>query len=688
MSLSATAETGYRKKVSAFLISKPLKFSSLSKGFIRPTLIVPLFITLLFLLLTKINPSIIDEQLETLFVDYRFKAGDLIRRQTPPPDIVIVTIDEKSLSQYGRWPWPRHLQAGLIDKIFEGDPRAVSVDIFYPESESPEADIALSETIERQRGKLVMALGFEGEKGKGFTEDIPDVLYEDALMNLKNVQYLKALETYRVLLPPEPIASSSDFGHVYALPDMDGKLRWENLYIKFGDEYFPSLALKTALSALNIPMQDVKVIGGIGIEAGNIFIPTDLYGRLHIKYYGREGTVAHKSAADVLSGRIPAGHFKNKIVIIGTTAIATYDTKVTPFSANFPGVEKNATIVANIIKGDFMTRSPVYADMLLVILAGLSALFIAQRNMNSLSLLASFLAVFIVFVTANQALFTYHNLRFNFIYPLMTLFSVGTFAVNYKYFVEEKKAREIKRMFSSYVTERVVNELIKRPEMAKLGGDRRDVTIFFSDIRSFTTFSEKHEPEEVVAMLNEYLGAMTEIVFKWEGTLDKFIGDAIVAFWGAPLPQENHTELALQCSLDMSRKLVELQEKWRSEGKAPLDIGIGINAGEAIVGNIGAEGKKMDYTVIGDNVNLASRVESLTKRYNARILMTELAVERIRESLTGGRIKGVSAEGLERVIVKGKDTPVGLYRITSLEEGMPSVISEPRPGEVLKLDEK
>src|SRR3989338_1825912 len=186
-------------------------------------------------------------------------------------------------------------------------------------------------------------------------------------------------------------------------------------------------------------------------------------------------------------------------------------------------------------------------------------------------------------------------------------------------------------MFSSYVTEKIVNELIKNPDMAKLGGERREITVLFSDVMGFTSFSEKHVPEDVVAILNEYLGEMTDIVLRWDGTLDKFIGDAILAFWGAPMRQENHAELAIKCALNMTNRLKDLQKKWQAEGKAMLDCGIGINTGEVIVGNIGAEGKKMDYTVIGDHVNLGSRVESLTKRYDIHILITEFTMERIKD---------------------------------------------------------
>lgn len=674
--------------MSSIIIKSRLPSIGIYKGFLNFTVIVPFLITLIFVYLTYINPLIIDEYIGGIFVDYSFKVRSYISPVDVPSDVLIVAIDEDSLEKYGRWPWGRRLQAKLIDKIFEGAPRALAVDIFYPESESPEADRVLAETISAHRDRLIMSLAFAGEEGKEFTGDMPDILYDHSILVIKNAAHLQAYEAYRVLLPPEPIRSASQFGHVFSLPDRDGKLRWEYIYIKFGDEYFPSLALQTSLLSMNVPFEKVKIIGGIGVEAGDVFIPTDRAGRLLINYYGREGVIVHTSAADVLSGTIPPDIFRNKIVLVGATAMATYDQKVTPFSANFSGVEKNATIVANIITGNYLIRMSARVDIMIVIVMGLIAILIGQRNMNSLSMLTIYFSMTIVYIIFNQVLFAYYGLRSNLIYPTLTVLTVGTFIVNYRFFIEERNARNIRKMFSSYVTEKVMNELIKNPEMAKLGGDRRDVTIFFSDIISFTTFSEKHQPEEVVAMLNEYLGAMTDIVFKWEGTLDKFIGDSIVAFWGAPLYQEDHAELALRCALDMTKKLNELQDKWMAERGDVLEVGIGINTGEVIVGNIGAEGKKMDYTVIGDNVNLAARVETLTRRYNSGLLMTGFSVDRIRESVAAGKIRGVSIEGVERVIVKGKDEPVGIYKVILLKPDMMSVIIDPVEGKVVKLTEK
>jgi adenylate cyclase len=214
-------------------------------------------------------------------------------------------------------------------------------------------------------------------------------------------------------------------------------------------------------------------------------------------------------------------------------------------------------------------------------------------------------------------------------------------------------------MFSSYVSKRIVDELIRDPSKAKLGGDRKEITVLFSDIRGFTSFSEKHQPEEVVSLLNEYLGAMTQIVFEHDGTLDKFVGDAIMALWGAPVGQPDHAERACRCALAMIRKLEELQGKWTAEGRYAIDIGIGINTGDMVVGNMGAEGKKMDYTVIGDNVNLGARLEGLTRKYNNHIIIS---------AFTYGKVKDiVKVNELGAVTVKGKEQPVVIYDLVGIQ---------------------
>ncbi len=641
----------------------------------KVTFSVPLIIIIFWTVVTFFNPSFIDEYLETLLVDYRFRIRNLIRPPEPPEDIVIVAVDERALSVYGRWPWSRSLQAELIEKVFEDNPKLVVLDIFYSEPETPETDKRLAEVLSSHKSNLVVALGFEAEEDRVFTGEIPEILYDITIPRIENLRYLHALEVFRVLMPPEPIASSAVFGHVYSLPDRDGKLRWEPLYIKYGDEYLPSLALQGVRIVKGISPEKMGIIGGAGVYLDEVFIPTDKFGRLHINYYGPESTISYISASDVLSGKVLRGTFTGKIVLIGTSAVATYDLKVTPFSANMPGVEKNATVMANILKGDFIRKTPLYIDLLVVLVVGILSL-LAGRAQRSLALFILYSSVVGVVIVINIMLFVYYGVRANLVYPLFTVFTIGSFTILTKYFIEEKKARYIKKIFSSYVTERVVNELIKNPNMARLGGERREVTVLFADIRGFTRFSEKNKPEEVVTMLNEYLSAMTEVIFRWEGTLNKFIGDAIVAFWGAPMPQEDHAERALRCALHMINKLGELQKKWRAEGKTPFNIGIGINTGEVIVGNIGAESKKMDYTVIGDHVNLGARLESLTKKYNVQILISGYTLAKIRELISKGSFGHVVINGLERVVVKGKEEAVEIYEFRSVEAGSKSVIIE------------
>lgn len=372
---------------------------------------------------------------------------------------------------------------------------------------------------------------------------------------------------------------------------------------------------------------------------------------------------------------------------MGATALGIYDLRVTPFSANMPGIEKHANVIASLLEGRSITKVPLITNLFILLCTGLilSILLPKLRAISGASLSFSFL--FAVFLTGYY-LFVKKGLWIDLSYTMVNIILVNTAITVYRYAAEERHARRIRAMFSSYVTEKVVNELIKNPSMAKLGGDRREMTVLFSDIRGFTTFSEKHAPEEVVAILNEYLGAMTEVIFRWEGTLDKFIGDAIVAFWGAPMKQENHAELAVKCALNMVKRLEELQQKWLSEGKPSLDAGIGINTGEVLVGNIGAEGKKMDYTVIEDHVNLGARVESLTRKYNTHILITEFTLNKIRDLITTGKLWRTRIHGLEKVIVKGKEKPVEIYEIESLEMGAESRIIEVEEERVVHLKEK
>jgi adenylate cyclase len=387
---------------------------------------------------------------------------------------------------------------------------------------------------------------------------------------------------------------------------------------------------------------------------------------MRINYLGRERTFRYISAADVLSGKTGPGIFRDRVVFLGTSAVSTFDFVVTPFSARMPGVEKNATVAANILGRQFIDDTPVSIVSLIILVSGLALTIIFPRYRARTALAAS-IALLLSFTAANQFLFTYAGQYMNFVYPFFNMVLIAGFSGSYKYLSEERRARELKTMFSRYVSPKIVDQLIANPEAAKLGGQRKEVTVMFSDVRGFTTFSEKRQPEEVVQHLNEYLQEMTDIIFKWEGTLDKFVGDEIMAFWGAPLDQANHAELAVRCALNMSERLDQLREKWKAEGKEPLDNGIGINTGSVLIGNIGSADKKMDYTIIGDHVNLGARVETLTRKYDARILMTEFTYAKLGQLIAEERIGHADLKEIDTVKVKGKEIAVKVFSVTAKE---------------------
>jgi adenylate cyclase len=321
------------------------------------------------------------------------------------------------------------------------------------------------------------------------------------------------------------------------------------------------------------------------------------------------------------------------------------------------GIEKHASVVDNILHGDALSQAMDLDIPLVFVFTIILGLLLPRLGAQAgVALFLALLGCYSAFV---HYLFIVQGIWFSYVYPASAIFFCYTSQTAYRFFTEERRARDIRKMFSSYVSKRIVDELIRDPSQMRLGGTRKELTVLFSDIRGFTTFSEKYQPEEVVSQLNEYLGAMTDIVFQHDGTLDKFVGDAVMAFWGAPLDQPDHAQRAVRCAVDMIRKLQELQAKWAADGKHVIDIGIGVNTGEMVVGNMGAEGKKMDFTVIGDNVNLAARVEGLTRKFDSHIIITEYTFAKVKDS--------VEAKELEAVTVKGKERPVVMFNVLGVK---------------------
>lgn len=422
-------------------------------------------------------------------------------------------------------------------------------------------------------------------------------------------------------------------------------------------EIFPALPVRSVWHYLDEPdlIVEMESVGLKGIRMGKLFIPTDEKGRLLINYLGPAKTFPHYSITDILQKKLPKGTFKDKIVLVGATAVGIYDLRNMPFSGVFPGVEIHATVMDNILTQRFLHKpewTRIY-DFLAIIVLGM-VVGIAIPRLSAVNGMLFSISLFFIHILSSRFFFVQFGSWVNIVYPLLGLVLIYTSLTVYHYVTEERERKKIKGAFSFYVSSSVVNEMLKSPEKLKLGGDKRNLSVLFSDIRGFTTISEALSPEDLVHLLNEYLTVMTDIVFKYEGTLDKYMGDAVMAIYGAPLEQADHPSKACASALDMMKGLRQLNEEWIKGGKSPLDIGIGINTGMMMVGNMGSA-QRFDYTVMGDAVNLGSRLEGANKNYQTNILISEYTYERVKNDF-------VCME-LDIVKVKGKNLPVRIYQL-------------------------
>ncbi|MDD5167561.1 MAG: CHASE2 domain-containing protein [Syntrophales bacterium] len=621
-------------------------------------------------------------------------------RLAPGGEVVIATIDEKSLSEIGRWPWPRTVIARLVDKLKGNGAKAIGFDIVFsePDENSALKTIAdLSKEMNRLgvRDKRLMDL-FKGKRQTADTDAIlaksikkadnvtlgyffhtsqkdmghmktEDIALSEELIGSSRYPMVKAsakpdelnlLHSYAAVPNLKTITESAvNSGYFNAFPDPDGVIRWAPLAIKLGDNYYYSLAMGVLLQYADLPMVTLKLneAGVESIQIDDLTIPVDETGRLLINYLGPARTFPHYSISDILRGRISPEKFKDKIVIVGATATGIYDLRVTPFSNVYPGVEIHANVVDNILHRSFLEHSVwvTFLDVCTIIILGFMVGFIVPR-VKAVYGVILILGMLAAFIAANTMIFIHYRIWLNMIYPLLTMATIYLMITVYRYVTEEREKKKIRGAFQYYLTASVMNEILKDPTKLKLGGDKKDLTVMFSDIRGFTTISEKLTPQDLVHLLNEYLTAMTNIVFKYEGLLDKYIGDAIMAVWGDPIDQPDHTLRACRTGLEMMAALRVLQEKWQKEGWPLVDIGIGINSGDMVVGNMGSD-MRFDYTVMGDNVNLSSRLEGINKEYGTHIVISEFAYQHVKDEMF--------CRELDSVRVKGKKLPVKIYEL-------------------------
>ncbi|OIO71337.1 MAG: adenylate/guanylate cyclase domain-containing protein [Zetaproteobacteria bacterium CG12_big_fil_rev_8_21_14_0_65_55_1124] len=657
-------------------------------------------------------PPVFVQYLEATAFDVRV----LLRGERDPGDeVVIVGIDDKSLDNLGINVWTRYQMADLVRALTDKyEPAVIGIDYLYPlpevtpgqlaieridqhlkqekradpemlsfvEQQGREVDPDLSlETAIRDAGNVVLAFAprFNVESATAVETHLPDKFSRNALVLLRPSDYYTPIIATHALTPLSRFADGAlSLAHVYTQYEADGAIRWEPLYVKLqlDGNYYPSFGFELVRNYYGLHRDEIMVMLGDRILLGDEehAILTDSSGRGLINFAGPDGTIPRVSAIDVIQGKVPEEALADKVVLIGLTALGAGDVHVTPFST-MPGVEKQATVVENLLHGNFMVREEMTLLLGVVSIVVFSLLLtLAVSSWGPLTGAAIFIGMLLAEGAFAEFQFREYNVWVNGVVPLASLIALYSLLESYRFFTEEKRSRLIKETFSHYTTEKVVNELIEHPELAELGGVRKDITVLFSDVRSFTTFSEAHTPEEVVAMLNEILHAMTEVIMHWDGTLDKFVGDEIMAFWGAPLDQPDHAERAVRCSLHMLKRLQELHAKWEAEGNPKLDIGIGLNTGDMVVGNIGSASLKMDYTVIGDAVNLGARVEALTRNYATHLIITEFTHERIKHLLPDENgvqpkpgLGHLQVDRLDEVKVKGKNKAVVIYGLKDLD---------------------
>lgn len=623
------------------------------------------------------------------FLDYRIYDVLLRRQHTDKTSgvPVIVDIDEKSLAELGQWPWPRYRVALLLEKIRAAGALAVGMDVVLAE-----ADRTSPALLKRQMKKeLMLDVDFQGLpkgledndallanvlNGKPYVlgfyfsfsraEADQQVQAGDCLIKPAQVAVLaepgapapeRALHSALGAVCPLPVlaGAAKATGFFNATPDPDGILRRVALLIHHDGQIYPSLALATLMEAAGDSNMLLKMDtqGTNSLRYGGSVVPLDRAGQMLVNYRGGGGRFPYLSAVDILEGRLAPGSLEGKIVFIGTSAAGLKDLRATPFTAVYPGVETHATIVDNILTQDFLSI-PDYApavELFATILAGIV-----------ITLLVTWArAVWVVLPLAGMAVglwegsaYLMANARV-YISPLYAYIILGgNFALLtlLKFWREEKQKKFIHGAFSHYLAPAVIKQIYESPESLSLQGQEKEVTVMFSDVRGFTTMSEKLTPTQVTDLLHDYLTPMTHIITSNMGTLDKFIGDAIMAFWNAPVDVPEHQKRAMSSALEMLDHIHVLNEGFQTKFGLTIKIGVGLHCGRVRVGNMGSA-DLFDYTLIGDNVNLTSRLESLTKFYGQVLLVSQAMKE-----ACGDEYAYVE---MDSVRVKGKNEPITIY---------------------------
>ncbi len=679
---------------------------------------IGLFLILFFTFLYSLQPAFIKRR-EYLSQDFRFT---LAGERTPGNDVAIIAIDEKSIDSLGRWPWSRKTMAELVDTLNDYRVKVIAFDIVFssPEENSayrhlntlqkelkeeglhvPEVEGLiqqhLKETDNDELLRLALKHSHKAVLGYFFyfsdeeTKHLKEEELEQYLQNISRGKYsgikkapgvslfdVPLLKAYAVESNIRRISSATKRGGYFNfVPEIDGSVRKVPLIVQYQnrvemegeqDYLFAPLSVTALRKYLKAPIlfsiteKGVEKVAFSPVGRPPILIPTDASGNLLINYLGPRKTFPHYSAVDVLNKHVLQKNLKGRIVLIGPTATAIEDLRVTPFEKNFPGVEIHATIIDNILRGDFL-QVPHWSSLYTLIVMALSVVVMGIAAFFCSPLLEMTITLAVIFMHAESAIqfFIHKHLVIDMVYPVLATVSASILFTLYRVSQEEKQKQFFHNAFGQYLAPTVIEEIVKNPDKLRLGGERKVLTAFFSDVQGFSTISENLSPEELVELLNDYLTRMTTILLKHGGTVDKYEGDAIIAFFGAPVSFDDHAERACLTAIEMQKELQNMRKELKKEGRPVLKARIGINTGPMVVGNMGSS-TRMDYTIMGDAVNLASRLEGVNKQYGTFTMISEYTQKELSNNIVTRK--------LDIIRVVGKREPVTIYEVVDKKENI------------------
>lgn len=653
-------------------------------------------------------------RLDFLFYDTRFNASLSLSEQdsTIPQQgesgetelaehkIVILDIDEKSLANEGRWPWSRHKLAELVAVLSEYGAIVVAFDVVFSEPERnpvievnqhlrnhkidweiPKSWLEIADgdnNFSRHIKDMDVVLGYFFQDQVNIqVGQLPEPGYrltaqqKSSLVSITKPGYAANLNIFQ-----QPAAGA---GFVSTFADADGVIRRSPLVIRHRDSLYPSLSLATVMSYLfvssieieTLPLGSVEVM--TSIAAGGQKARTDVNGQVIIPYRGIQHSFPYISVTDVLQKKIDETDLEGAIVLVGTSAIGLADLRATPVGTQYPGVEVHANIIRSLLSGEFPYRPEWEAGLTLSILVFLGALL--SLWLPKLGPVASvMLSLFTLILIVSGNFYSWHVFRLDLPIASTVLLIMTLTLLNlaYGYFRENASRRLLKGMFNQYVPQAHIERMLEDPEAYQFSGDSQELTVLFADIRSFTTISEHLSAADLKSMLNQYFTPITKIIFDNDGTIDKYVGDMVMAFWGAPIEDEQHARNGILAAIAMQKMTQKISADFISRGLPEIKIGVGLNSGVMNVGDMGSSYRRA-YTVLGDAVNLGSRLESITKYYGADILVGERTAELCPDILFAF---------VDRIQVKGKDDPIAVYQPL----GIHSDVSEEKKVELKRFE--